>query len=110
MISSVPTRSRTVVSLVGATALAALIAVPTTARADRRETLAEQPAVRNRLLLVAKRLEATAMFVSTTRVVSLVSMAAENTYSITRVASSTMPAQQQSEASVLGGEIVGGRS
>ncbi len=65
MISPDTTRSRTVVSLAGATALAALIAVPSTASADRRATLAEQPAVRNRLLLVAKRLEATPMFEST---------------------------------------------
>ena len=51
---------------------ATLVAAPVLAHADddapgnnRRETLAEQPAVRHRLLLVAKRLEATPMFEST---------------------------------------------
>jgi len=50
-------------------ALAVVLAVPTMARAqdagDRRSPLEGQPAVRNRLLLVAKRFEATPAFEST---------------------------------------------
>lgn len=58
-------RSRTVAAVTSAAALTALVAAPGVARADRKDTLAEQPAVRHRLLLVAKRLEATPMFEST---------------------------------------------
>lgn len=47
----------------GAAAALAATAAPSVARADN--TLDEQPAVRNRLLLVAKRLEATPLFEST---------------------------------------------
>jgi len=47
-------------------ALAALIAgAPSLAAADRKNPLDDQPAVRHRLLLVAKRLEATPLFEST---------------------------------------------
>jgi outer membrane beta-barrel protein len=65
MTASSSPRSRTVAALTSAAALTAMVAVPHTARADRREALADQPAVRHRLLLVAKRLEATPMFEST---------------------------------------------
>jgi len=60
-------RSRTVAVLTSTVALAAFLATPAIVHADdnRREILAEQPAVRHRLLLVAKRLEATALFEST---------------------------------------------
>jgi hypothetical protein len=45
---------------------AALLAAPTTAFADRStDDLASQPAVRHRVLLVAKRLEATPLFEAT---------------------------------------------
>lgn len=70
MISSAIKRSRTVL-FASATAVIALVvpalltSSPVHADDNRRETLAEQPAVRHRLLLVAKRLEATPMFEST---------------------------------------------
>lgn len=53
--------SRTLALLAGT----ALVAAPGLAHADRESTLDDQPAVRHRLLLVAKRLEATPMFEST---------------------------------------------
>lgn len=49
----------------GAAVALALVAAPHAASAERRANLDEQPAVRHRLLLVAKRLEATPMFEST---------------------------------------------
>lgn len=59
------TTTRSTASVLGAAALAAtaLAAAPSSARADN--DLDEQPAVRHRLLLVAKRLEATPLFEST---------------------------------------------
>ena len=65
MKSSHTLRSRLAAAATTAAAVTAFVAAPGTARADRKDTLAEQPAVRHRLLLVAKRLEATPMFEST---------------------------------------------
>ena len=65
--STTKTRSITLGTIAGTVALSALIAgtvaLPSTAHADR--ALDAQPAVRNRLLLVAKRLEATPLFEAT---------------------------------------------
>jgi len=57
------TTNRSNLVALGAAAALAITAVPSAARADNN--LDEQPAVRNRLLLVAKRLEATPLFEAT---------------------------------------------
>ncbi|HUQ02604.1 MAG TPA: hypothetical protein VM261_08925 [Kofleriaceae bacterium] len=63
-------KTKTVITLFGLAGVASLgLFAPSTARADegshKRNYLEEQPAVRHRLLLVAKRLEATPFFEST---------------------------------------------